>query len=115
MPAIIDLQAAGKLKAAIEEDTIRGKNLIFDRYHVLARFLPCPLLPGRSPCPPPAYWWASWDRTSIWSWASTPRWDSAPRWVGIYRGQFLQVEEGVYENGVWKMAPCDGSETLGGP
>jgi hypothetical protein len=62
------LQAAGKLKAAIADDMIRGKNLIFDRYHLLVRFLPRrppPHARRPPPRPPPACWWASWGRTSF--------------------------------------------------
>ena len=52
MPAIIDLQQKGKLKAAIEEEVVRGKNLIFDRYHILVRFLPsCARHASASPVP----------------------------------------------------------------
>jgi len=74
MPAVTSLQAAGKLKAAIADDTIRVKNLIFDRYHLLVRFLAAPGAPAPSPTPggpPPspaaaaACWWASWGRTSF--------------------------------------------------
>jgi len=81
MPAIIALQASGKLKAAIADDVIRGKNLIYDRYHLLVRFIAAPVPPSEPPVPSAACWWASWGRTSFSSWASTPRWISAPRLV----------------------------------
>jgi hypothetical protein len=103
MPVIADLQAAGKLKAAIEEDTIRGKNLIFDRYHVLARFLPVPAPAGQAPVPsgrvlvgelgPDDYLVMGFNaavdfRLTVGS--------------GFTAAQFLQVEEGTFENGEWK-------------
>jgi hypothetical protein len=97
MPAVLDLQATGKLKAAIAEDVIRGKNLIFDRYHLLVHFLqatpPTPssrVLVGE--LGPDEFLIMGFDATV----------DFRPT-VGsdFTAAQFLQVEEGVYENGVW--------------
>jgi hypothetical protein len=121
MPAITSLQAAGKLKAAIADDVIRGKNLIFDRYHLLVRFLSAPNSFTQPPTPAPT--------------PQSPNFVSPPQvptpaarvlvgelgpdeflimgfnaavdirptvGSGFTAAQFLQVEEGVYENGVWK-------------
>jgi hypothetical protein len=98
MPTLIDLQAAGKLRAAVAEDVIRGKNLIFDRYHILVRFLPATatipssrVLVGE--LGPDEFLIMGFDATA----------DIRPT-VGsdFTAAQFLQVEEGVYENGAWK-------------
>ncbi len=103
MPAIIDLQAAGKLKAAIEEDTIRGKNLIFDRYHVLARFLPVPAPPGQAPVPSARVLVGELGPDEYLVLGFNAAVDFRPTvGSGFTAAQFLQVEEGVYENGVWK-------------
>jgi beta-galactosidase GanA len=40
MPAILDLQQKGELQAAVEEDPIRSRHLIFDRYDVRVHFRP---------------------------------------------------------------------------
>ncbi len=47
LPVIAQLQAAGKLQAAVEEVAIPGRNLYFDRYDILVRFRP----PTRSSAP----------------------------------------------------------------
>jgi len=121
MPAILELEASGKLKGAIADDIIRGKNLIFDRYHLLVRFLAAPNSFMTPPTPAPT--------------AQSPAFVSPPQvpspaarvlvgelgpdeflimgfsagvdirptvGSGFNAAQFLQVEEGVYENGVWK-------------
>ena len=99
MPAILDLQAAGKLKGAISEDVIRGKNLIFDRYHLLIRFV------SATPAQPSARVLVGElgpDEFLIMGFDATV--DIRPTvGSGFTAAQFLQVEEGVYENGVWKM------------
>ena len=112
MPAIVDLQAAGKLKAAIADDVIRGKNLIFDRYHLLVRFLAAPGAPTPSPTPggpPPSPAPAARvlvgelgpDEFLIMGFNAAV--DIRPTvGSGFTAAQFLQVDEGVYENGVWK-------------
>ena len=47
LPVIAQLQAAGKLQAAVEEVAIPGRNLYFDRYDILVRFRP----PARGSAP----------------------------------------------------------------
>jgi len=49
MPAIVDLQQKGKLVAAIEEEKVRGKNLIFDQYQVLSTSVRAPRRPRHRP------------------------------------------------------------------
>jgi hypothetical protein len=120
MPAVLDLQASGKLKAAIADDIIRGKNLIFDRYHLLVRFLAAPnsfsqppMLPAtpQSPAvsppqvPSPAarvlVGELGPDEFLIMGFSAGV--DFRPTvGSGFTAAQFLQVEEGVYENGAWK-------------
>jgi hypothetical protein len=121
MPAIIDLQSSGKLKAAVADDVIRGKNLIYDRYHLLVRFLPAATPPAQPPTPAPT------PQSPVF--VSPPQVPAPSARVlvgelgpdeflimgfnaavdirptvgsGFTAAQFLQVEEGVYENGVWK-------------
>jgi hypothetical protein len=112
MPAVTGLQAAGKLKAAIADDIIRGKNLIFDRYHLLVRFLAAPGAPPPSPIPggpPPSPAPAGRvlvgelgpDEFLIMGFNAAV--DIRPTvGSGFTAAQFLQVDEGFYENGVWK-------------
>ena len=108
MPAIIDLQQKGKLKAAIEEEVVRGKNLIFDRYHLLVRFRPqSPVVPpgAASPTVPSARVLVGElgpDEFLILGFDSAV--DFQPVAGSDYTAaQFLQVEQGVYENGAWKQ------------
>jgi hypothetical protein len=81
------------------EDVIRGKNLLFDRYQLLVRFLPAvPATPSSrvlvGELGPDEFLVVGFDATV----------DFRPT-VGsdFTAAQFLQAEEGVYENGVWKM------------
>jgi hypothetical protein len=103
MPAIIDLQAAGKLKAAIADDVIRGKNLIFDRYHLLLRFVTAPAPPSQSLTPSARVLVGELGPDEFLIMGFYAAVDIRPTvGSGFTAAQFLQVEEGVYENGVWK-------------
>ena len=103
MPAITDLQAAGKLKSAIEEETIRGKNLIFDRYHLLVRFLPVPAPQGQAPVPSARVLVGELGPDEFLVMGFNAGVDFRPTvGSGFTAAQFLQVEEGAYENGAWK-------------
>jgi hypothetical protein len=103
MPAIVDLQAAGKLKAAIADDVIRGKNLIFDRYHLLVRFLAAPAPPTQAPTPAARVLVGELGPDEFLIMGFNAAVDIRPTMgTGFTAAQFLQVEEGVYENGVWK-------------
>jgi hypothetical protein len=104
MSAIVDLQQKGKLKAAIEEEVVRGKNLIFDRYHLLVRFRP-----QSAAVAPPA---VASGRVLVGELGPDEflilGFDSAVDFKpvvgsGYTSAQFLQVEQGVYENGAWKQ------------
>jgi hypothetical protein len=121
MPAIAELQSAGKLRAAIADDVIRGKNLIFDRYHLLVRFLTAPNSFTQLPTPAPSAQSPAYtpqqqvptpgarvlvgelgpDEFLIMGFNAAV--DFRPTvGTGFTAAQFLQVEEGVYENGAWK-------------
>ena len=103
MPALIDLQAAGKLRAAIEEDGVRGKNLISDRYHILVRFLPAPAPPQQSPAPTARVLVGELGPDEFLVMGFQAGVDFRPTMgSGFTSAQFLQVEEGVFENGQWK-------------
>jgi hypothetical protein len=122
LPAIADLQAKGKLQAAVEEEFLPGRMLYFDNYDILVRFRP----PARASAPPPA--------------ASGPVGPSGRVLVGqlgpdefliagfdaaldfkpsmgsdFTAAQGLLIEEGTYENGAWKpVRQRNGNITDGG-
>jgi len=103
MPAIIALQASGKLKAAIADDVIRGKNLIYDRYHLLVRFIAAPVPPSEPPVPSARVLVGELGPDEFLIMGFNAAVDIRPTvGSGFTAAQFLQVEEGVYENGVWK-------------
>jgi hypothetical protein len=106
---IAELQAAGKLQAAVEEEFIPGRMLYFDGYDILARFRPPfrssgqPLAPTGLAEPsgrvlvgqlgPDEFLFVGFDAAL----------DFKPSLGSQYTGvQFLLVEEGVYENDIWK-------------
>jgi len=104
LPAIADLQAAGKLQAAVEEESIPGHMLYFDGYDILVRFRPPNRFTGQPVTPVPAgrvlvgqlgpdeFLIAGFDAAL----------DFKPAMGSAYTGaQFLLVEEGRYENGGW--------------
>jgi hypothetical protein len=109
LPAIADLQAAGKLKAAVEEDFIPGRMLYFDGYDILVRFRPPvrrsgqPLASSGPSVPsgrvlvgqlgPDEFLIAGFDAALDFK---------PPMGSGLTDVQFLRVEEGIYENGQWK-------------
>jgi len=109
LPVIADLQAKGKLQAAVEEEFISGRMLYFDNYDVLVRFRPPvrssgqPLAASGPPVPsgrvlvgqlgPDEFLIAGFDAAL----------DFKPTMGSEFTGvQGLLIEEGVYENGVWK-------------
>jgi Domain of unknown function (DUF5597) len=105
MPAVLELQTAGKLKAAIEEEGVRAKNLIFDRYHLLVRFVSAPATPPQSSTPTSRVLVGDLapDEYLIMGFNATV--DFRPTvGSGFTAAQFLQVEEGAYEGGVWKTS-----------
>ena len=99
MPAIIDLQQKGKLRAAIEEEKIHGKNLTFDQYQVLVRFRPRAVAPAPSArvligeLGPDEFLVLGFDSAV----------DFRPLVGSKYTAaQFLQADQVVYEDGAWK-------------
>jgi hypothetical protein len=121
MPAILELQASGKLKAAVADDVIRGKNLIYDRYHLLVRYLSAPnsftqpstpaptpqspvfTSPPQVPTPAARVLVGELGPDEFLIMGFNASVDFRPTvGSGFTAAQFLQVEEGVYENGVWK-------------
>ena len=122
LPVIADLQASGKLKAAVEEEATPGRMLYFDGYDILVRFRPPvrgssqPSAATGPPVPsgrvlvgqlgPDEFLIAGFDAAI----------DFKPSMGAEYTGvQFLRVEEGVYDNGVWKPTLLrNGDFTSGG-
>jgi hypothetical protein len=120
LPAIADLQASGKLQAAIEDEFIPGRNLYFDRYDVLVRFHP----PGRTPPPAAAGTAVPSGRVLIGQLGPDEfliaGFDAAldfkpPMGSEQTAAQCLLVEEGAYENGAWKRTGLrNGDQTTPG-
>ena len=111
LPVIAELQGTGKLKAAIEEEGITGRNLIFDRYDLLVRYRPQSVALAPAPPPPPRSPTPSArvlvgelgpDEFLIMGFDSTVDFRPALG-SGYTAAQFLEVEQGVYENGAWKQ------------
>jgi len=103
MPVILDLEASGKLKAAIADDVIRGKNLIFDRYHLLVRFVAAPAAASQPPTPSARVLVGELGPDEFLIMGFNAAVDFRPTvGSGLTAAQFLQVEEGIYDNGVWK-------------
>jgi hypothetical protein len=109
VPIIAGLQAAGKLQGAVEEDAIRSRTLAFENYDIFVRFRP----PMRSSGLVPAATGPQEPSGRVMVGQLGPEeflimgFDAAldfrPAWGSPYTGaQFVQVEEGVYENGAWK-------------
>jgi hypothetical protein len=99
MPAITDLQQKGKLVAAIEEEKVRGKNLIFDQYQVLVHFRP--RATSTTPSARVLMGELGPDEFLILGFDSAV--DFRPRVGSKYTAaQLLQADQVVYENGAWK-------------
>jgi hypothetical protein len=105
---IAQLQSAGKLQAAVEEDAIPGKMLYFDHYDILVRFRP----PARNSGQPPAATGASvlsgrvlvgeltQDEFLIAGFDAAL--DFKPSLGSPFTGaQFLKVEAGKYDRDQW--------------
>jgi hypothetical protein len=104
LPALADLQAAGKLQAAVEEEFIPGRMLYFDGYDILVRFRPPNRYTAQPVTPAPSgrvlvgqlgsdeFLIAGFDAAL----------DFKPSAGSEHTGaQFLLVEEGRYQNGIW--------------
>jgi hypothetical protein len=119
---IAQLQAAGKLQAAVEEDAIPGRMLYFDNYDILVRFRPPARNSGQPLTPtgasvssgrvlvgqlgPDEFLIAGFDAAL----------DFKPSLGSSFSGaQFLKVEQGVYEKDGWKATRVmNGNFTDGG-
>jgi hypothetical protein len=112
IPVITELQGTPRLKAAVEEAGIGARNLIFRNYDLLVRFNP----PGRAPAgtigQPAAGASAEPSARAMIAELAPDEFlvmgfDSSVEWRPVQgsdytAAQFLEVGEGVYENGVWK-------------
>jgi hypothetical protein len=110
IPVIADLQGTPRLKAAVEETGIGARNLIFSNYDVLVRFRP----PGRLPAgtigqaaaasePAARVLIAELgpDEFLVMGFESSVEWRPV-QGSSYTAGQLVAVEEGYYENGIWK-------------
>jgi hypothetical protein len=116
------LQGTPRLKAAVEEENIRSRNLIFSNFDVLARFRPAGRgLTGAAPSSAAAAPGEPTGRVLIAE--LTPDqfllmgFDSAVSFRPVQgsdytAAQLLKVEEGNYVNGVWKTTR-EGSTSQG--
>ena len=105
LPALAELQAAGKLQAAVEEEFIPGRMLYCGGYDILVRFRPPNRLTGQPATPVPSgrvlvgqlgpdeFLIAGFDAALDFK---------PPMESGFTGAQFLQVEEGRYVNGAWQ-------------
>ena len=122
MPVIAELQGTDKLKAAVEEDAISGRMSVFRRYDILVRFRPP--VRNAAPAAAPTVRWL--PQAGCWSRQLGPDefllagFDAAvdfkpPMGSEFTRAQCLLVEEGTYENGVWKRTYLrNGNFSIGG-
>jgi hypothetical protein len=112
IPVIADLQGTPRLQAAVEETGVGARNLIFGNYDVLVRFRP----PGRQPAGTTGQTAAAAaaepsaramiaelgpDEFLVMGFESSVEWRPV-QGSDLTSAQFIQVEEGVFENGVWK-------------
>jgi hypothetical protein len=117
LPVIAGLQGSDKLQVAVEEDAVAGRVLNFDSYDILVRFRP----PGRyatAQAPGP------YSRVMVGQLGSDEfliaGFDAAlefkpPMGSEFAKADYLNVEEGTYENGVWKPAYLrNGNFAIGG-
>ena len=111
-PVIAGLQGTPHLKAAVEETGSGARNLIFGSYDLLVRFRPPERLPAVM-IGQPAVAAPSGPSASVLIAELGPDeflvmgCDSSVEWRPVQgsnytAAQLLQVEEGAYENGVWK-------------
>ena len=113
IPVIAGAQGTPPLKAAVEETGIGSRILIFSNYDLLVRFHPPERQPAGTIGPPaltvPAESSArvmvtelNPDEFLVMGFESSVEWRPA-QGSDYTAAQFLEVEEGYYENGVWKQ------------
>jgi len=112
IPVIVDLQDTPRLKAAVEETGIGARNLIFSNYDALVRFHPRGRQPAGAigqaaaagvPEPSARVMIAELgpDEFLVMGFESSVEWRPV-QGSDFTAAQFSEVEEGSYENGVWK-------------
>jgi hypothetical protein len=109
-PDLIPLQSTGKLKSAVEEQSLTNRLLHFDGYDVVAMFGFPPQVsygglfaPGTKDTTGRALiGQLGPDEFLVLGFDSLVQF-RPPMGAAETTAQFLRVEEGVYENGVWKM------------
>ena len=108
-PVIAELQGTKKLQSAIEEENIPGRTLAFDRYDVLVMFPPAlarqpswvePKGPPTLPSGRVLFAQTQPDEFLILGFDSTIDF-RPPADSGHKEARFVQVEEGLYQDGVW--------------
>ena len=109
LPEIADLQAAGRLQAAVEEDGAPGRMLYFDGYDVLARFRPpvgyTGVAPATSTVPSGRVLMGQLGADEFLIAGFDAALDFKPALGSKFTGaQFLLVEEGAYDHGVWRRS-----------
>jgi hypothetical protein len=111
-PVILELQGTKKLQSAIEEENIPGRTLSFDRWDVLAMFPPAmakqpswaePTGPPTTPSGRVLFAQLQPDEFLILGFDTTIDF-RPPVTSGHKEGRFVQVEEGLYKDGVWTPA-----------
>jgi hypothetical protein len=111
-PVIMELQGTKKLQAAIEEENIPGRTLSFNRYDVLAMFPPALarqpswVEPTGPPAPPSGRVLLAQvqpDEFLVLGFDTTIDF-RPPATSGHKEARFVQVEEGLYKDGVWTAA-----------
>ena len=112
IPVMADLQGTPRLKAAVEETGSGARNLIFSNYDVLVRFHP----PGRMPAATVGSALVTAptglsarvliaelgpDEFLVMGFESSVEWRPV-QGSSLTAGQLLWVEQGYYEDGIWK-------------
>lgn len=108
LPVIAELQGTEKLKAVTEEEAIPSRLMYFDRYDLLIRFRPTgrgfeAAQTGLGPSGRALVCEVGPDDFLLMGFDAAVEFKPAMG-SGYTAAQFLQVEYGVYENGVWKPA-----------
>lgn len=114
IPVIAELQGTPRLKAAVEETGIGARNLIFGNYDALVRFRPAGRQPAGTIAPPAAAAVSEpsarvmiaelgSDEFLVMGFESSVEWRPV-QGSDFTAAQFIEVEEGIFENGVWKRS-----------